>query len=106
MAYSNPLSFPESSNERATAREPVDFPATFRELGSALVRVQLVDLTAEGCRIKGCETRRGEEVWLRIGGLPAMRAFVIWAQGREAGCKFYQTLRPQILRDLGRSPTP
>ena len=102
MPWSSPLSFPENSNERATPRDRIDCQATFRELGSALVHVQLVDLTAEGCRLRNCETRRGEEVWIRIGSLPAMRAFVIWARSREAGCKFYQPLRPHELRDLRR----
>ena len=100
MRHSDSLNFPESSNERSTPRERIDCAATFRELGSTVVPVQMVDLTSAGCRVRGCQTRRAEEVWLRIGGFQPMRAYVIWAKGSEAGCKFYQPLRPNELRAI------
>ena len=100
MRVSDQLSFPQSHDERADERERVDYAGTVRELGSVARAVRLVDITRRGCRLKGDVAGAGEEVWIRIGPLPPLRARVIWRRGAECGCRFYQPLSGSQLLTL------
>jgi hypothetical protein len=97
------LPFPD---ERKAARRMASVAATVRELGSTPMQAQLLDISEAGCRLADCPLERGAEIWLQLPGQEPVRATVIWAKGRQAGCSFYAPARPMAAhRTLaGRSP--
>jgi hypothetical protein len=44
--------------------------------------------------------RVGHSVWLKLPGLEAQEARVVWTRGYESGCEFTRSLYPAVLDSL------
>jgi hypothetical protein len=83
---------------RKSTRVSVEMAAALRQRGAAGVSVQIMDLSVDGFRVAThldlCE---GSDVWLRLGGLEACHAKVVWVSGHLVGCRFARPLHPAVL---------
>lgn len=100
-AIQGELSFGASlkpSRARNADRVPVAFRAGLRQRGASAVTVQICDLSTHGFRIDThLSLETGNQVWLRLPGLEATPAHVVWVEGHCAGCAFDRPLHPAVL---------
>ncbi len=83
---------------RTTERVSVALGAGLRQRGAAGVSVQVMDLSIEGFRATThLEMAEGTDVWLRLPGLEACHAKVMWRKGAQIGCRFERALHPAVL---------
>jgi hypothetical protein len=73
--------------------------------GSEAEPVEIVDISASGCRIRGVPAP-GATASLVAGGVELPPAAVVWAQGGAAGLRFAQPIAPQSLKRLVRGGGP
>jgi len=98
-------SAPEAAakNARTAKRVPVELDAGLRQRGAAAISVHIRDLSTHGFRV---ETHLGlaigTPVWLRLPGLEASLAHVMWADGYLVGCAFDRPLHPAVLELIVR----
>ncbi len=72
--------------------------------GTARETVQVLDLSPAGARVKAiAPLRAGFTVWIKLPGIEAREARVVWTHGFESGCEFTQALHPAVFDAL--SPT-
>jgi hypothetical protein len=94
---------------RGLARHAVKLDAWLRD-GDTRVRVEVSDLSSDGCRIEGeLALEQATEVWLKVAGLTPRAARVAWSCPGLAGCEFVDALdeaavRTAIERKMGRQP--
>jgi hypothetical protein len=83
---------------RKSTRVPVALGAGLRQRGSGSVSVEVVDLSVDGFRAQ-CylEVQKGDDVWLRLPGLEAYCAKIVWTEGTLIGCAFDRPLHPAVL---------
>ena len=85
-------------NGRQSERVPVEIGAGLRQRGASGVSVQIMDLSIHGFRVAThLELAKGSDVWLRLPGLEACHAKVVWTQGHLMGCVFERPLHPAVL---------
>ena len=83
---------------RRSRRMEVDVGAGLRQRGAASVAAQVLDLSVDGFRARiFVELQAGDDVWLRLPGLEAYAARVVWADGTLIGCAFARALHPAVL---------
>ncbi|WP_129791930.1 PilZ domain-containing protein [Sphingosinicella sp. CPCC 101087] len=83
---------------RRSERVPVALGAGLRQRGASGVSVQITDLSTDGFRVAThLELQVGTDVWLRLPGLEASHARVVWAEGQSIGCAFIRPLHPAVL---------
>jgi hypothetical protein len=83
---------------RRSKRVPVEMGAALRQRGAAGVSVQIMDLSTDGFRVgTHLDLFEGSDVWLRLHGLEACHAKVVWKSGHIVGCRFSQPLHPAVL---------
>ncbi|MGZ8998851.1 MAG: PilZ domain-containing protein [Allosphingosinicella sp.] len=83
---------------RKSQRVPVEMGAALRQRGAAGVSVQIMDLSVDGFRVAThLDLFEGSDVWLRLGGLEACHAKVVWVSGHLVGCRFSRPLHPAVL---------
>lgn len=88
---------PERKGRRAE-RVPIEIGAGLRQRGGTGISVQIIDLSTEGFRAQThLVLDKGADVWLRLPGLEARHATVMWAKGTFIGCAFEQPLHPAVL---------
>ncbi len=62
---------------------------------------RLTDLSQTGFRLDGCSDCHIDTViWVRIGGLSAMSAMVLWEDGAKVGCRLTKPLSPYVFDHL------
>lgn len=87
-----------SHKGRRAERMPVTLGAGLRQRGASGVTVQIMDLSTDGFRVAThLELEIGTDVWLRLPGLEACHARVVWAEGQYVGCAFARSLHPAVL---------
>lgn len=87
-----------SGKGRRADRISIDLDAGLRQRGAAAVSVHIRDLSTHGFRIvTHLELAVGTDVWLRLPGLEASLARVMWVDGNLAGCAFDRPLHPAVL---------
>lgn len=92
-----PRAEPERKGRRAE-RVPIEIGAGLRKRGGTGISVQIVDLSTEGFRAQThLVLDKGADVWLRLPGLEARHATVMWSKGSFIGCAFEQPLHPAVL---------
>ncbi|MDQ4086413.1 MAG: PilZ domain-containing protein [Pseudomonadota bacterium] len=91
--------FPAPSHKsRRSERVPVELGAGLRQRGASGVSVQIMDLSTDGFKAAThLELCPGTDVWLRLPGLEASHARVMWSQGHYVGCAFLRPLHPAVL---------
>ena len=87
-----------SRKNRQSERVPLTLGAGLRQRGASGVTVQIMDLSTDGFRVAThLELAVGTDVWLRLPGLEASHAHVVWAEGQYVGCAFIRPLHPAVL---------
>lgn len=87
-----------SRRSRRSERVPLDIGAGLRQRGASGVTVQILDLSTDGFRVAThLELQSGTDVWLRLPGLEACHARVVWSEGHFVGCAFERPLHPAVL---------
>ena len=87
-----------SRKNRRSDRVPITLGAGLRQRGASGVTVQIMDLSTDGFRVAThLELGVGTDVWLRLPGLAASHARVVWAEGQYVGCAFIRPLHPAVL---------
>jgi len=88
----------KSQKGRRSERVPLTLGAGLRQRGASGVTVQIMDLSTDGFRVAThLELMVGIDVWLRLPGLEASHARVVWAEGQYVGCAFIRPLHPAVL---------
>src|SRR5688572_3529665 len=83
---------------RKSERVPVELGAGLRQRGASGVTVQILDLSTDGFKVAThLDLYPGSDVWLRLPGLEACHARVMWAEGHYVGCAFLRPLHPAVL---------
>lgn len=83
---------------RRSRRIDVDLGAGLRQRGAASVTVQVEDLSVDGFRAQtSLQFAQDDEVWLRLPGLEAYAARVVWIDGGRIGCAFVRPLHSAVL---------
>ena len=87
-----------SRKSRRADRLPVELGAGLRQRGASGVSVQIMDLSTDGFKAAThLELYPGTDVWLRLPGLEACHARVMWSQGHYVGCAFVRPLHPAVV---------
>ena len=87
-----------SRKGRRADRLPVELGAGLRQRGASGVSVQIMDLSTDGFKAAThLELYPGTDVWLRLPGLEACHARVMWSQGHFVGCAFVRPLHPAVV---------
>lgn len=74
---------------RVSQRVPMSAEVSLRRLGQNQYRVQITDLSPEGCKIELVERPRvGEHLLLKFDGFEVLDAEVCWVEGFVAGLRF------------------
>jgi PilZ domain len=88
---------------RASERVPIEIGAGLRQRGASGVSVLVMDLSTHGFRASTHLTLpEGADVWLRLPGLEACHAKVVWSRGQYIGCAFERPLHPAVLEMIVR----
>ena len=95
-----------AQEDRSAPRVRLNIPASMRPSGSPGFSVIVKDLSLSGV---ACEAltgmKGGTRVWLKLPGLAALQAEIMWNDGTMVGCAFTDLLNPAVLKDvLARFP--
>ena len=86
---------------RQSGRLPLEAEVTVRRAGFPNFRVQIDDISTDGCRIEFVDRPSlDERVWVKLDGLASLEGKVAWVKDRSAGIKFDQPMHPAVLEDL------
>ncbi len=89
---------PKQPGGRQARRVSLDMDAALRQRGASGVSVQIMDLSTDGFRVTThLDLFEGHDVWLRLNGLEACHAKVVWRSGPYVGCRFTRPLHPAVL---------
>ena len=90
--------FGAGSRKRRSERVACDLGAGLRQRGATGISVQIVDLSADGFRAAThLQLEKGTDVWLRLPGLEASHARVMWTERHFIGCAFTRALHPAVV---------
>ena len=90
---------PVGRDLRAAHRRVVDFAAYVRECEAEVFEVTVLDLSENGCRLGSPhQLEPATTIWLKIPGLVARKAQIVWAEAGEAGCEFASPFHPSALQ--------
>lgn len=77
------------SEMRKVPRRAVNLAAVLREQGATTIEVDVLDLSTHGCRIAGAGALEPQtHVWLKLPGMEALFARIVWVEDGCAGCEF------------------
>jgi hypothetical protein len=103
------VSFYEGPERRRTPRVAISLGASLRERGRSAFTVQMVDLSASGCRVEiGSDLEVGAWVWLKLPGLEPRYSRIAWSRAGFAGIEFEAPLHDAVIDALAaidRVPT-
>jgi hypothetical protein len=69
--------------------------------GSLRETVELRDLSPGGARVRALSPLRvGHSIWLKLPGIEAQEARVVWTRGCESGCVFVRPLHPAVFETV------
>jgi hypothetical protein len=101
MPFAAQLAIPLPEDLRTARRRPVNFSGFVREAVATVIPVEVTNLSTDGCCFtaqQGLET--ATVVWLKIAGLGARQARVIWDRQGSYGCEFLSPLQSEIVEQL------
>jgi hypothetical protein len=97
ISTTEPVAEPAQKGRRAP-RRAVKLDAGLRQRGATGVSVQIMDLSTEGFRVGShLNLAPGTDVWIRLPGLEAVQARVMWCERNLLGCAFQHALHPAVL---------
>lgn len=98
LSVSRPKDESRSTHPRNASRVPIEIDAGLRQRGAAAVGVHILDLSTHGFRVEThLELEIGSPIWLRLPGLEASLAQVMWREGNLVGCAFDRPLHAAVL---------
>ena len=91
----------EPPQPRQSGRVPLEAEITVRRAGYPNFRVQIDDISLEGCRIEFVDRPNlDERVWIKFDGLASIEGSVVWVKERSAGIQFDHAIHPAVFEDL------
>ncbi len=95
----------DGCEQRQSRRRAVNFAATLEGEGASAQDVHVLDLSETGFRLCGDPgAPPGSSLLIKLPGMEAVRAHVVWARQGEVGCAFNEPLHPANLDSvLGRA---
>ena len=96
------IAFIRSGEEnRQTRRRIVNFAAVLDRVSASFENVQIMDLSERGCRASVEQSMpEGSFLMVKLPGMEAIRAQVVWSSGSEIGCSFEEQLHPAVIDQL------
>lgn len=86
---------------RRSRRVALAAEVTLRRTGQSTYRVNLYDLSPDGCKLEFVERPSlDERVWVKFEGLEALEALVCWTSGFLAGVEFERAIHPAVFQAL------
>lgn len=86
------------ANSRNARRVAIGLGAGLRQRGAAAASAHILDLSTHGFRVEThLDLELGSPIWLRLPGLEASLAQVMWRDGNLVGCAFDRPLHPAVL---------
>ena len=90
-------------DDRSAIRLDVRMKGSLRQLGSSSFDVDVIDLSATGCRIDtSCSLKDGASVWLKFPRLAPLETRVMWRDGYRYGCAFVNPLHMAVFDHICR----
>jgi len=87
---------------RRAERVPLRADIDFRRAGDHRYRVNILDLSPEGCRMElPVNVSPGDTIWISLPGLESIQADVCWVKEWMVGVEFSRPLYPSVF-DLVR----
>ncbi len=84
-------------------RKPLSVRATFRIRGYEKANADILDLSTTGFKVDSAMSlAEGSEVWLKLPGMEARPAKVMWVSPLYAGCMFHTPIHEAVLEDYVR----
>ena len=105
MDLSIPSQEPElpPAPQRKADRVPLSAEVQLRS-GARRAVVKVNNLSITGARIAVAQLlRTGDQIYLKLPGLEAIEARVVWVDSFEAGCEFARPLHPATFETVVRS---
>lgn len=105
--FSSEVQLRESKSRRAVPRCAAAFDTQFRaSSGSARSPCRIIDISVAGARLRLYQQLAPEtSIRLSLPGKGLVDAHIIWADGREAGCRFDRPLDEATVTTLKASAT-
>ena len=93
------------AEQRQTRRRAVNFAAILESEGVSSHPVNVLDISEQGFRIvTAAEVGQGSSMLIKLPGLEAVRATVMWAKDGQIGCSFEEELHPANIQTLTVDP--
>ena len=93
--------FTEPTRPRQSPRIVTEAEVIMRRAGLPNFRVQIDNISIEGCRITYVDRPNlDERVWVKLDGLAALEGYVLWVKDGFAGIRFDQAIHPAVFEDL------
>jgi len=101
MPFAAQLAIPLASDLRTARRRPVNFSGFVRESVATVVPVEVTNLSTDGCCFRATGSfETATIVWLKIAGLVARQARIVWARDGGYGCEFCKPLQGDVVEQL------
>ncbi len=101
MPFTGRLAIPVEDDLRTARRRPVQSSGFVREDAATVVPVEVTNLSTDGCCFRAPGSfETATLVWLKIAGLGARQARIIWAGGGAYGCEFCKPLQSEMVEQL------
>lgn len=101
MGFPAQIVVPAAHELRTTRRRQVNFRAFVRETRAQVVPVEITNLSTDGCLFRSDDAfETATIVWLKIDGLGAREARIVWRGEDGYGCEFVAPMQAQVLEDL------
>lgn len=101
MPFAAQLAIPLPSDLRTARRRAVNFSGFVRESVATVVPVEVTNLSTDGCRFQATGSfETATIVWLKIAGLGARQARIVWARDGGYGCEFCKSLQSEVVEQL------
>ena len=101
MAHIAELVLVSEDGRRGAKRRLVNFASSVRDGATQSLKIRVTDLSISGCKISSeGELHTDQEVWIKLTGMVAIRAHVVWLEDGQAGCKFCVPIDPVVLESF------
>ena len=101
MANAAELAGPLTADLRTARRRAVQSSGFVREDVATVVPVEVTDLSTDGCCFRASGSfETATVVWLKIAGLGARQARIIWGGDGAYGCEFCKPLQSEVVEQL------
>ena len=93
------------AEQRQTRRRAVNFAAILESEGVSSQPVNVLDISEQGFRIvTAAQVGQGSSMLIKLPGMEAVRATVVWAKDGQLGCSFEDELHPANIQTLTVDP--